>query len=77
MKRIYSQRQKEQYTFTLLNVVKVLTIVIRGKSEPFAAKPVDIWALGVSLFIMTYRKLPFISKDNNMYEIINMISSGE
>ena len=52
-------------------------MLIRGKSEPFSAKPVDIWALGVTLFIMTYRELPFISKDNNMYEIIKMISMGE
>ena len=62
----------------LQNAVKVnIGINIKGKSEIFAAKPVDIWALGVSLFIMIYKVLPFISADNNMFEIINLISAGE
>jgi hypothetical protein len=75
--RINSQKQKELSTFMHLNVVKVFFLFYLGKSEAFAAKPVDIWALAVSLFIMTFRALPFVSKDNNMYEIINMIAAGE
>jgi len=49
----------------------------KGKTEPFSGKQVDVWALGISLYIMTFRVLPFVAKDNNIYEVINLISSFE
>jgi len=49
----------------------------KGKSESFAGKPIDVWALGVCLYISTFKVLPFASKDNNMYEIISQINAFE
>jgi len=49
----------------------------KGNSESFMAKPVDVWALGVSIFIMVYKVLPYQTKiDNNVYELIQLISKG-
>lgn len=73
----YLEGAKDEFTKTEGTIYFYAPECCQGKSAPFAAKPVDIWALGVSLFIMTYRALPYNSKDNNIYEIINMISSGE
>lgn len=43
----------------------------------FDAFPLDIWALGVNLFAMTYLELPFISKNKNYMELVETISKAE
>lgn len=43
----------------------------------FAGKPVDIWALGVTAFVLTFKKLPFFDESNDMMEIYNIINKGE
>jgi len=49
-----------------------------GDGESFAGKPLDIWALGVTLYIMIYRKLPFYPKnEGNMIELLDIISEGK
>ena len=43
----------------------------------YLPKPIDVWAFGVSMFIMTFRKLPFMPKiEGNMMELIELIGEG-
>jgi serine/threonine protein kinase len=44
----------------------------------YAGKPVDIWALGVTTFILIFKRLPF-SEDNsdNVLGLYDMIAKGE
>lgn len=46
--------------------------------KQFAGKPLDIWALGVTTFILTYKDLPF-KPDNpeNIIELMDLISNGK
>lgn len=46
-------------------------------NSDFDAFPLDIWALGVNLFAMTYLELPFISKNKNYMELVDTISKAE
>ncbi len=44
----------------------------------FKGKPVDIWALGVSLYVACYKKLPYIPKNTSNYlELFNLIGSED
>jgi len=44
----------------------------------FKGKPVDVWALGVTLFVACYKKLPYIPKNTSNYlELFNMIGTKE
>ena len=36
-------------------------------------KPLDIWALGVTLYILCYKKFPFDSENNNIFELYDKI----
>ena len=46
-----------------------------GEYQP---KPIDIWAFGVSLYVMTFRKLPFMPKtEGNMMELIELIGEAQ
>jgi [calcium/calmodulin-dependent protein kinase] kinase len=45
--------------------------------QDFDAFPLDIWALGVNLFAMTFLELPFISKNKNYMELVEIISKAE
>jgi serine/threonine protein kinase len=49
-----------------------------GQTRTFAAKPVDIWAFGVCIFIITFKKLPFLpSNPQNLLELFRMIGKVE
>lgn len=38
----------------------------------------DVWALGVTLFVACYKKLPYIPKNSSNYlELFNMIANQE
>ena len=39
-------------------------------------KPIDIWALGITLYILAYKKFPFESKDNNILELYEKIANN-
>ena len=39
----------------------------------FKGKPIDIWALGVTLYILCYKKFPFDSENNNIFELYEKI----
>ncbi len=50
----------------------------QGKSDYFAGKPVDIWAMGVTIYIVTFQKLPFLPNNlSNFLELFEVISKGE
>ena len=50
----------------------------QGKSDHFAGKPVDIWAMGVTIYIVTFQKLPFLPNNlSNFLELFEVISKGE
>ena len=40
-------------------------------------KPLDIWALGVTLYILAYKKFPFDSEKNNVFELYEKINKCE
>jgi serine/threonine protein kinase len=49
-----------------------------SKGGDFAGRPLDIWALGVTLYIMLYQKLPFYPKtEGNMIELLDLIAEGK
>jgi serine/threonine protein kinase len=49
-----------------------------GESIDFKGKPLDIWALGVTSYILAYKEFPFKSEnDDNILELFNIISKGE
>ena len=48
-----------------------------NKNEEFKGKPIDIWALGVTAYILAYNKFPFESKTNNILELYSKISKAE
>lgn len=39
--------------------------------------PFDIWALGITMFALVYLKLPFVSKNKNYIELVQVISKAE
>ena len=47
------------------------------KNTDLRGKPLDIWALGVTAYILAYNKFPFESEKNNIFELYNKISKCE
>ena len=47
------------------------------KDEDFQGKPIDIWALGITLYILAYKKFPFESRNNNVFELYEKISNNK
>lgn len=45
--------------------------------EDYDGYPLDIWALGVTLYAMTFLELPFVSKTKNYMELVEMISKAD
>jgi serine/threonine protein kinase len=43
----------------------------------FRGKPIDIWALGVTAYILAYNKFPFESENNNIFELYEKIAKAE
>ena len=43
----------------------------------FDAFPLDIWALGVTTFCLTFLELPFNSQNNNFEELLDEIKNSE
>ena len=41
--------------------------------EDYKGKPIDIWALGVTAYILSYNKFPFESKEGNIFELYEKI----
>lgn len=49
-----------------------------GKEKMFAAKPIDVWALGVNLFICIFHRLPFIPDNpSNILDLFKIIGNNE
>ena len=40
-------------------------------------KPIDIWALGITLYILAYKKFPFESENNNIFELYEKINKSK
>ena len=47
------------------------------KEKEYKGKPIDIWSLGVTAYILAYNKFPFDSEDNNIIELFTKISKAE
>lgn len=43
----------------------------------FEGPPLDIWALGVTVFCLAYLKLPFFSESGDYFELLDKISAEE
>jgi serine/threonine protein kinase len=50
---------------------------INNNKTNLQGKPIDIWALGVTAYILSYNKFPFESKSNNILELYEKISKCE
>lgn len=48
-----------------------------NKEDHFDAYPLDIWALGITVFALTFLQLPFTSDNNNYFDLIEKISKAE
>jgi len=47
------------------------------EAKEFAGKPLDIWALGVLTYLLTYLEMPFRPENpENIIELLDMISNG-
>jgi len=78
--KINSVRLKEIFTFILPNfvTVKSLNLNLDKINKIFAGKPVDVWAVGVTIYICTFLKLPFLpSVQSNMLELFKIIEKAE
>ena len=47
------------------------------KEKEYRGKPIDIWALGVTTYILSYNKFPFELETNNLFELYKKISKAE
>jgi serine/threonine protein kinase len=47
------------------------------EKKDYRGKPIDIWALGVTAYILSYNKFPFESETDNLFELYNKISKAE
>jgi [calcium/calmodulin-dependent protein kinase] kinase len=49
-----------------------------SECKDFAGKPLDIWALGVTIYIFVYKELPFKPENpENIIELLDMIANAE
>ena len=48
---------------------------VEGKKE-YKGMPVDIWALGVTAYILSYNKFPFFSENNDLFELYDKIHNS-
>ena len=48
---------------------------VEGKKE-IKGMPVDIWALGVTAYILSYNKFPFFSENNDLFELFDKIHNS-
>jgi serine/threonine protein kinase len=45
--------------------------------KEFAGKPLDIWALGVTIYILAFKELPFKTENSeNVIELLDLISNA-
>ena len=47
------------------------------KNGNFKGKPIDIWALGVTAYILSYKKFPFESENNNIFDLYEKINKAK
>ena len=47
------------------------------EEKEYKGKPLDIWSLGVTAYILAYNKFPFDSESNNILELYTKISKAE
>ena len=47
------------------------------KKDDFRGKPIDIWALGVTAYILAYNKFPFESETDSLFELYEKISKAQ
>ena len=50
---------------------------LKNKNNDIKGKPIDIWALGVTAYILSYKKFPFESEKNSIFELYEKISKGK
>ena len=50
---------------------------INNNKPDLKGKPVDIWALGVTAYILSYNKFPFESETNNIFELYKKINEAK
>ena len=48
-----------------------------NKRTDLKGKPIDIWALGVTAYILSYNKFPFESEKNNLFELYDKINKAK
>ena len=48
---------------------------VEGKKE-YKGMPVDIWALGVTAYILSYNRFPFFSEKNDLFELYDKIHNS-
>ena len=48
-----------------------------NENSDLQGKPLDIWALGVTFYILAYKKFPFDSEKNNVFELYEKINKCE
>ena len=53
------------------------TLDENDKSQNLRGKPLDIWAIGVTAYILAYKQFPFCENNNNMFELFDIIEKGE
>ena len=49
----------------------------KDEKKDYRGKPIDIWALGVTAYILSYNKFPFESETDNLFELYKKISKAE
>ena len=49
----------------------------KKNNSNFQGKPIDIWALGITLYILAYKKFPFYSEKNDVFELYEKIYKCE
>ncbi len=47
------------------------------KSYNFQRKPIDIWAIGVTAFILSYKKFPFYDENGDIFALYEKINKGK
>jgi serine/threonine protein kinase len=50
---------------------------VKEKSKDMKGMPVDIWAIGILSYILSYKKFPFFSETGNLFELMDKIKKAE